>query len=139
MATEQFREHGDLVELANILIIEVKKANVRLTREELNQTEGYVEDLAASGAVYGNPRINAYVVGKDLDRSLSRFGVRTIGDPEYGRVEACTFEQLIHTAERRLFRLRDNLKSRYENIPALDLINRVLSEPIQIPMDAPVK
>jgi len=139
VATEHFREHGDLVELANILIIEVKKANVRLTREELNQAEGYVEDLAASGVIYGNPRINAYVVGKDLDRSLSRSNVRTIGEPEYGRVEACTFGQLIHTAERRLFRLRDNLKSRYENIPALDLVNQVLSEPMQIPMDAPTK
>jgi hypothetical protein len=139
VAIEHFREHGDLVELANILIIEVKRANVRLTREELNQAEGYVEDLAASGVVYGNPRINAYVVGKDLDRSLSRSNVRTIGDPEYGRVEACTFGQLIHTAERRLFRLRDNLKSRYENIPALDLVNQILSEPIQIPMDAPIK
>ena len=117
----------------------MKRANIRLTREEINQAEGYVEDLAASGVIYGKPRINAYVVGKDLDRALSRSRVRTIGDPEYGRVEACTFDQLIHTAERRLFRLRDNLKSRYENIPALDLVNQVLSEPKQIPMDAPIK
>lgn len=139
VATEHFRESGDLVELADILIIEVKKANIQLTREEINQAEGYVEDLAASGVIYGKPRINAYVVGRDLDRALSRSRVRTIGDPEYGRVEACTFDQLIRTAERRLFRLRDNLKSRYENIPALDLVNQVLSEPKQIPMDASTK
>jgi len=139
VAIEHFREQGDLVELADILIIEVKKTNIRLTRKELNQAEGYVEDLAASGVIYGNPSINAYVVGKDLDRSLSRSPVRIIGDPKYGRVEACTFGQLIRTAEHRLFRLRDNLKSRYDKIPALDLVNRVLSEPKQIPMDTPIK
>ena len=96
-----------------------------------------MEDLAASGVLYGRPRINAFVVGKSLDTSLSRSNIRTLGKPEFGHVEACTFDQLIHTAERRLFRLRDKLKSRYENIPTLDLVNQVLAEPQQLTMNTP--
>jgi hypothetical protein len=138
VATEKFRESGDLVEIEDILIIEVKKASVTLSREEFNQAEGYVEDLAASGAIYGRPSIHAYVVGKNLDRSLARSRVRIIGDPEFGRIEACTFDQLIRTAERRLFRLRDNLKSRYDNIPALELINQILTEPKPIPLKSDI-
>ena len=133
VATEKLREAGDLVELEAILIIEVKRADKPLTREELNQAEGYVEDLSASGVIDGNPKINAYVVGESLDKSLSKSNVRTLGKPgsEFGRVEACTFDQLIRTAERRLFRLRDKLQSRYNDIPALDLVRKILSEPKQ--------
>ena len=131
VATEKIRELGDLVELEGILIIEVKKADKTITREDLNQAEGYVEDLLASGLIDGSPRIHAYVVGKSLDRSLAVSNVRRIGNPEFGRVEACTFDQLIRTAERRLFRLRENLQSRYDNIPTLDLLKQVLAEPKQ--------
>lgn len=138
VATEKFRESGDLVEIEDILIIEVKKADKTLSREELNQAEGYVEDLAASGVIYGRPQIRAYLVGNKLDKSLSRSRVRTVGDPEFGRIEACTFNQLIQTAERRLFRLRDNLKSRYDNIPALELINKILTEPKKIPLNSQI-
>lgn len=136
-ATEKFRDVGDLVEIDAILIIEVKKADKILTREELNQAEGYVEDLSASGLIDGNPKINAYVVGKTLDNSLARSNERKVGKQgsEFGRIEACTFDQLIRTAERRLFRLRDKLQSHYNDIPALDLVRKVLSEPKQPPLD----
>jgi hypothetical protein len=137
VATEKLREAGDLVELEAILIIEVKRTNKTLTREDLNQAEGYVEDLSASGIIDGSPKINAYVVGKALDASLSKSNVRTLGKlgSEFGRVEACTFDQIIRTAERRLFRLRDNLKSHYEDIPTLELVRQVLAEPKQATMD----
>jgi hypothetical protein len=36
VATQHFLKPGDLVELAAILIFEVKKNNIRLTREEIN-------------------------------------------------------------------------------------------------------
>ena len=138
VATEKFREAGDLVELDAILIIEVKRADKSLSREELNQAEGYVEDLSASGVIDGNPKINAYVVGKTLDSSLAKTNVRKLvgkQGSEFGCVEACTFDQLIRTAERRLFRLRDKLQSHYDEIPALDLVRKVLSEPKQPNLD----
>jgi len=137
VATEKFRDAGDLVELDAILIIEVKKADKVLTRDDLSQAEGYVEDLSASGLIDGNPKINAYVIGKSLDRSLARSNERTVGKQgsEFGRIEACTFDQLIRTAERRLFRLKDKLQSHYNDIPALDLVHKVLSEPKQPRLD----
>lgn len=137
VATERFTETGEVVELDRILIVEVKRADKRLSRGDINQAEGYVEDLAASGIIDGRPRIRAFVVGANLDSSLSRSPLRILGDPEFGRIEAITFDQVVRTAEHRLFKLRDRLKDRYESIPGLELVNMVLGEPTQSELEFP--
>jgi hypothetical protein len=135
VATERFRHSGEVIELESILIVEVKRARMLLTRQEVTQAEGYVEDLAASELIDGRPRIDAYVVGGRVDVGLAATMPRTLGRPEFGKVDACTYDQLVRTAERRLFRLREKIQTRYDEVPALDLVNQVLSEPRQSSFD----
>jgi hypothetical protein len=130
-ATEKFDDQGDLVQLDNILIIEVKRADKSLSRKGMEQASGYIEDLAASGIIDGNPRIHAFVVGERLDNRIERTSVRRIGNPEFGKVTACTFDQLIRTADKRFIRLRNQIETHYSNIPTLSLVKRVLREPFQ--------
>lgn len=133
VAMERFGFEDVLVELEHILIIEVKRADKTIGRNEVNQASGYVEDLSASGVIDGRPRIDAFVVGERIDKNMLHARSRTIGD--FGKVEMCTFDQLIRTANQRLFRLRDILRDHYSGVDAETLIDRVLTEPYQTSLE----
>jgi hypothetical protein len=44
-----------------------------------------------------------------------------VGSTERGRISICTFDQLVSTAEKRLFGLRAKLSERYDEIPGMEL------------------
>jgi len=121
-----------LVQMQQVLVIELKKGGFELTRKEVNQADGYVQDIAASGLITGTPFINAWVVGQKVGASVAR--EKVVGDGErnpYGRVRATTFGSLVGTANARLMKLRHVLADRYESTSTDDLINRVLCQPVQ--------
>ena len=111
-----------------------------MTRTEVNQADGYVQDIAASGAISGAPFVSAWVVGQSIAAGVGND--KTVGDDQrkYGRVRATTFGALIDTANRRMMKLRDTLATRYASIPTDSLIERVLERPqqaelhVQMPM-----
>lgn len=121
-----------LIQLQHILLIELKKGGFELTRNEVNQADGYVQDIAASGALAGTPYICAWVVGQRIAKGVGTD--KKVGDAgrEYGRVRATTFSTLIDTANHRLLRLRDALETRYESTSTDELLNRVFSQPEQV-------
>lgn len=131
VATESENEETGLVEVQEVLIVEVKRAGFELSRDEMNQATGYVEDLAASSAIAGRPKIRAFVVGDYLGASVKASPFRAVGDPEYGKIRACTYSQLIQTANRKCFRLKERLDHRADGIPSMEMVERVLSEPVQ--------
>ena len=132
VATEQFDETSSLSTMRDILIIELKRGRSRVGRTEINQASGYVEDLLNCGVLDGNPFISAFVVAHEIQEKVQP--VRKVGEkPELGRIQACTYGQLIRTAEKRLFRLKERLKNRYEEVSGTDLLRRILDEPKQIP------
>ena len=47
---------------------------------------------------------------------------------EIGKITIASFAQLVDTAEQLLFRLRDSLKDRYDDIPGMDLFKRTQGE-----------
>ena len=102
-----------LTQLQHVLLIELKKGDFELTRKEVNQADGYVQDIASSGALSGTPYICAWVVGKKVANGVGTD--KKVGDSnrEYGRVRATTFGTLVDTANRRLLKLRDVLAIRY--------------------------
>jgi hypothetical protein len=114
--TEEFSDETMLSIVTKILIIELKRGGFKITREEKNQAQGYSEDLLAS---FPNTRINAYVVGHEIGDNLQ--SIYKIGDTDAGKVYVSTFSQLVDTAERRLFGLRNKLSSMYDDIPGMDL------------------
>jgi hypothetical protein len=121
-----------LTRIQNILVIELKKGGFSITRNEVNQADGYVQDIANSGFISGSPYICAWVVGETIVKGLATDKRVSDSRGEYGRVRATTFSQLVGTANLRLMKLRDRLKSRYGEMPTDGLLERVLSKPHQL-------
>lgn len=134
VATEQFDETNGLSTMREILLLELKRGHVEISRENLNQASDYVDDLLSSGLVDGVPRIRAFVIGHRISEKIQT--VRTIGEPERGRVCVTTYGQLVRTAHKRMFKLRDQLAGRYEALSTPDLLTKILKEPFQIPLQA---
>lgn len=134
VCTDDFDEQSGLCKIQKILIIEVKRGGFKIGRDEVNQANGYVEDLYSCGLLDGPPYIYAYVVGHEYDSRTSV--VRRIGNQvEYGKVEVCTYGQLIRTASRRLFGLREQLTEKYKKYSSENLVQKALSKPQQVKMD----
>lgn len=118
-----------LTRMQHVLVIELKKGGFELMRKEINQADGYVQDIAASGALSGSPFICAWVVGQKIAAGVERD--KQLGNPAYGRIRAATFGSLVDTANARLLKLRTVLADRYGGSSTDELLNRVFSQPIQ--------
>lgn len=118
-----------LTRIQHVLVIELKKGGFELTRKEVNQADGYVQDIAASGAMSGSPFICAWVVGQKIAAGVERD--KQLGNPAYGRVRAATFGSLVDTANARLLKLRTVLADRYSGSSTDELLNRVFAHPAQ--------
>lgn len=124
-----------LTQLQHVLLIELKKGGFELTRKEINQADGYVQDIAASGALSGTPYICAWVVGQKVAAGVAKDKTLRNESRDYGRVRATTFGTLVDTANRRLLRLRDVLATRYSGTSTDDLLTRVFLQPDQGQME----
>ena len=131
-ATEGFDPDADLVRMKSVLIIELKKGASTISRREMNQASDYVEDLLNCGIIEASPFVNAFVVGHRLDDKTQP--IKKIGEPELGRIEACTYSQLVRTASKRMFNLRDKLSERYFDRQPDSILQQILSEPRQMPI-----
>ncbi|WP_437917696.1 ATP-binding protein [Sphingobacterium sp. LRF_L2] len=119
---ESFDNDSNLSTLSKILIIELKRGGFNLTREERNQAQGYVEDFMGCGNIIGNPYIEAFVVGESFSEKIQPIStVINENKVEMGKIRIATFGQLVDTAEKRLFGLRQKLSDRYDDIPGMDL------------------
>lgn len=124
--TEEFDNDSGLSTLNKILLIELKRGGFELTRKERNQAQGYVEDLVSCGSIIGSPFVYAFVVGEKFSGKLQPVSsVKNDKEIERGKVRITTFSQLVDTAERRLFRLREKLGERYDDIPGMELYQKV--------------
>jgi hypothetical protein len=101
-----------------LLLIELKKGGFKIKWEERNQAQGYVEDLLKSNLGV-DCQITAYVGGDSIADNIT--SPTKIGDNGRGVLFVTTFDQLVDTAERRMFGLRQKIASRYDDIPGMDL------------------
>lgn len=123
---------GELKKTQKVLLIELKKGGFEIGRDETDQAKRYVEDIWHAGVDSSHPYIKAYVVGDSICPKASKF--QKIGASEtqqYGEVHAITFNEMVRTAEARLFLLKENIESRYDNIDDNELLNELLNEPTQ--------
>jgi hypothetical protein len=114
--TDEFSNETDLSTITKILIIELKRGGFTVSQEERNQVQNYSEDLLVS---FPNAKINAYVVGHKIGDNFKR--TAKVGDNDEGKVFVSTFSQLVDTAEKRLFGLRNKLSSMYDDVPGMAL------------------
>ena len=111
-----------LVKVRKLLLIELKKGGFKIKREERNQAQGYVEDLLSSNLGV-DCQITAYVVGDSIADNLT--SPTKIGENGRGTLFVTTFDQLVDTAERRMFGLRQKIASRYDDVPGMDLYAQI--------------
>lgn len=111
----------NLVQMRRILLIELKRGGFKIKREEAYQTQCYVQDLFASN-LGANCEIIAFVVGDNIDQNVS---IKTDVCENRGHIYTTTYDQLIDTAERRMFNLRQRIASRYEDIPGMELLKQL--------------
>jgi len=135
--TQNFDADKNLMTTTNILLVELKRGGFELKRDERNQLQGYLEDLLKAGIIGGSPYIYGYLVGKKVEQGgLSGVDIKHPSDASRpaGKITIATFSQLVDTAERRLFRLRDALRERYDDVPGMELFSRSQDElPLQMP------
>ena len=123
--TEMFDNETGLSTVNKVLIIELKRGKFKLTREERNQAQGYVEDFVNCGSLIGTPYIEAFVVGESFSEKIQPIStVQNENKIEMGKIRITTFGQLVDTAEKRLFGLRQKLSERYDDIPGMDLFRQ---------------
>lgn len=122
VGTTQFE--GEMTKLGDVLVVELKRGGFKIGRDEVNQASNYVEDLLRSGHLDGAPTIHAFVVGHEIDKRVEL--KRTVGEGNRGRIEAITFNRMVTTANRRLFRLREHLPQRYEELSGQALLSKAL-------------
>lgn len=128
-------QDASIAQMQNVLLIELKKGGFKLNRKEVNQADGYVQDIAGSGYVNGTPFITAWVVGQSIAAGVGT--TKTVGDEsrKYGQVRATTYGALVSTANLRLMRLRKTLEDRYDNLKTDTLLAKVLSTQDQGTLD----
>ena len=133
VGSERFENTTNLMTMDEVLLLELKRGRSTISREDVSQAEGYVQDFQLAG-IDGPPFFKAFVVGHQKDARVE--GVRKLGEPESARVQVVTYSQLVRTAHQRLFRLRDDLANRYEAIDTEDLLHRAARSDPQLGLDA---
>lgn len=119
---ETFESDSNLSTVNKVLLLELKRGGFKLSREERNQAQGYVEDFMNCGQLIGTPYIEAFVVGESFSEKVQPITTVSNGNSvELGKIRITTFCQLVDTAEKRLFGLRNKLSDRYDDVPGMDL------------------
>lgn len=142
VGTEVFdSSDGNLSRIRDVLIIELKKGKSSIGRNEVNQADDYIQDFLSSGVIDGTPIFRAFVVGYEIaPRTSSEKEIKDEGVLR-GRVLAVTYGQLTRMANQRLFRLKDKIPARYEDVSGAELTSRVMETASQasLALPAPVR
>lgn len=125
---EDWNEEININEYKKILIIELKKGYFTIEQNEIAQAMTYVNALYNSTSLPSKPSIYAYVVGDKVSNDISR----NVKMDETKQLCACTYLELVSTAKKRLFKLRETLNDRYEKMSTESIVDKVLKEPKQL-------
>lgn len=116
-ATESMDEDSKQFKVRDVLIIELKRGGFELTYNEMMQVQGYA--AAILGELGSVVNINCYLVGDSIAKGLKT--QMKYGNSDEVKVYAVTFDELIATASKRMFGLRDKLSDIYDDVPGIDL------------------
>ena len=135
VGTETFDSaNSNLMRIQDVLIIELKKGKSAIGREEMNQADGYIQDFLGSGALDGTPMFTAFVVGYEIAPKTSKEKEIKEDGVVRGKVLATTYGQLTRSAHHRLFRLKERIPARYEDVSGADLSAKVMQTISQAPL-----
>ncbi len=113
---------SEVVQVRTALLIELKRGGFEITSKEKNQAQDYVDAICRSG-IANVPKIVTFVVGEKIDPHIS-----THYSVDNNPITIITYSHIVDTASKRLFRLRDALQERYENITGEKLAKKVTQQ-----------
>ena len=111
-----------IARVGTILLVELKRGGFEISSKERNQAQGYVEAIVHCGIVE-SPKILSFVVGDSVDSQIS-----TRSTIDNNSIQLITYSHIVDTASKRLFRLREAIQERYENITGERLAQRVIQD-----------
>ncbi len=121
-ATESFDPESEQSVISKILLVELKKGGSELNGKNREQINGYIDAIRSSGILAGSkPYIYAILIGHSVSPKMTS-GITKSDNTE---LRIVTFSQLVDTARRRLFRLRDKLGERYDKMSGSEAANSV--------------
>lgn len=136
VGTESFDSYEQgLTKIQDVLVIELKKGRSAIGREEMNQADGYVQDFLSSGLMDGTPMLRAFVVGYEIEAKTSKEKETKENGVLRARIVATTYGQLTRSAHQRLFKLKEKIPTRYDNVSGVDLMKKVMQTPSQSTLD----
>lgn len=133
-ATEQIDEQSGIPVLNQVLLIELKRGAAEIDRDNVHQASDYVEDLLTSGLIDGSPNFRAFVIGHSVSPKIEL--LRKVGDR--ATIHVVSYGQIVRLANKRLFRLRERLSEKYTDASSNALLDRVLTEPLQLVIEGQI-
>lgn len=115
-----------MLKIRNVLIVELKRGRSTIEAEDLDQAARYVRGFLDSGALDGSPFYSAFVVGHSIGFKSGRESEIKDRGVVHGHLQAVTYGQLIRSAHQRLFRLKERIPARYEELSGADLSDKVM-------------
>ena len=113
-------DDNSMVIIRKVLLLELKRGGFEITSKERNQATEYVESMISLGLK--DAKITAFVIGDKVAKGLVR--QTTIGSEKEGTIFLTDFDQLVDTAEKRMFGLRDKLAQMYDDVSGMDLYHQ---------------
>ena len=110
VCTDRAEESDGIAKPDQVLIIELKRGGFSIGAAEVMQAQGYMRQIHQSGVSHRTAKIKCFVVGASMEN------VDSYNETNSGILEVVTYGHLVETANKKLFRLREQLMKHYEDL-----------------------
>lgn len=125
-AADEYDADGEVSGVAKVLIVELKRGGLTLTRKEVAQPEEYVEELRNKNHVQASTKFDVFVLGTTLaDSGAER---RTLGNPPHTTIQPMKYERLLKRAHSRTFHLLEKVRDAFPEAGHDSDVDAVLQE-----------
>ena len=109
-------DRDGLAQIRRVLLLELKKGDSQIGRNEMGQAEAYADDIRNSGCIAGQFFIHSFVVGARIDQTVTLEKTLGSNGVEHASIRGVCFSTLTQTASKRMFKLKERLQDRYETL-----------------------
>jgi hypothetical protein len=128
-AADNYAENGEAFGYRKVLIVELKRGGFTITQKEMDQARDYIKEIRNAGCVDRNTRVEAYILGSDLEEGLeeSTYGLSSVLRP-------IRYDNLLNRAHVRTFHLQRKIEAFKPAATSDPELQEVLQEFEQVPM-----
>tara|TARA_R110002072_G_scaffold302737_2_gene488202 strand:- start:22320 stop:24299 length:1980 start_codon:yes stop_codon:yes gene_type:complete len=127
-AADAYDDAGEVAGISRILIVELKRGGLKLTRKEVSQPEDYVSGLRSGNHVQASTRFDVFVLGSEVGNDAA--DARSLGptDSPHTRIRPFTYARILKRAHARTFHLLQKLRDAFPGAQPDPDVNAVLAE-----------